>query len=343
VVDPFQRLSENSDSLNPFDMLLLPGFDAEDDAEALAWDLGSLHSDTRDPFWQHGAVGLLSGMCSSAGMDPDPEARNLGSVIDTLLSDEDPVEVLQRMMLTNKIYGEFARARIGEFLSTPDSTSGATRKCILAFARQYLQPIQSARVRRTVERSTLRLDKLYDGNDPMAWYFVLPAGKARSHRGLSRMWMNTIFRVLAARRRMPHLPTWVIIDEASNQGRNELIPMMHTYIRKFGVSIVTLFQSGAQLQDTYPNGEWRTMVENCSTIQAFRLLDSGKDTLSGMLGVPPRLLQTMGPDEQLVVRPEHGQQIMRLIDYRTHPVLASRAAVNPRYSTEASPTTEPAA
>lgn len=329
IIDPFEVLGASSGMMNPMDVFSLPGINVEDSAETLAWELSAGHESSKDPFWQNTATALIAGLVASAALDPDPSRRHLGTVVDALSSD-DVTYSLAVAMDTKKIYGDFAKKRVAEYLQVPDG-SASTRGCILASAQQYIHCLQADRVRRTIESSSCNLADVLSGERVVTVYFVFPVTKFKSHRGLLRLWLSTLFTTLAARTCMPEKQTLVVIDEAANLGRIDQLGTMHTFLRGSGVSLLTAWQSLGQLSDLYP-AEWRTIVENCGVIQAFSLHATAIDALATLLGVVPTLLRSMSKEEQLVAVADRAPEVFERIDYRTHPAFRNLVDPNPRYS-----------
>ena len=329
IIDPFGILGPKTDSLNPLDALFLPGMNVEDGSESLACELSAGHESAKDPFWHYSSTTLLSALIASAAQDPQVSKRHLGTVVDALSAD-DVVYQLAVALDNKQIQGDFAQRRIAEFLQVPDGTSAATRGCILVSAQQYIHCLQASRIRRCIEHSSFSLLQLLEGENPITVYFVFPVSKIRSHRGLLRLFLSTIMTVLSSRRAMPREETLVIIDEAANLGRMDQLPMMHSFLRGAGVSLLTLWQSLGQISDLYPT-EWRTIIENCGVIQTFSLHPTAVDPIAALLGVSPDVLRSLSSIEQLVVRPDKPTEILGRVDYRTHPAYRKLADPNPRY------------
>jgi type IV secretion system protein VirD4 len=331
VLDPFGVVSTSTDSLNPLDLLRIPGGDVESDAEMLAWELASGLVGERDPYWIRKAVALVAGLIASAGSAHASTTGTLGWVTDRLVG-PDPVLELAHRMDDGEIRGEFGRARVAEFLQTPAGTSSDTRGCVLSFAQQLVHPIQSEKIRRALGPSSFSLADVVDGEKPLTVYMVFPPTKARSHRGLLHLWLSTLMFALSARPRIPSRRTLVVIDEAANLGRLEYLPMMHTYLRgSGGGNVLTAWQSLGQLIDLYPT-DWRTIVENCGVIQAFGLHTTAVGPVSELLGVPPEVLRRLGSNEQLVARAGAAPEVLTRIDYRTDAMFRKcLVSPNPRY------------
>jgi type IV secretion system protein VirD4 len=330
VIDPFSVLGDSTDSLNPLDIMRLPGAHVEDAAESVAWSMSSGHETAKDPFWQHTATALVAGIAAHVSTLADPAARTLGSLVD-ILNDDDVVYRLAVMLDTKVVKNEFARRRIAEFLQIPDSSGGATRACVLASAKQYLHTFEAERVRRSIGPSSFDINDIVKGDVPLAVYFVFPPSKVHSHRGLLRMWLTTITEALTAREAMPERPTLVMLDETAQLGRIEQLAPMHSYLRGSGVTLWTIWQSLGQLETAYPK-DWRVIVENCGVVQAFGLHSTAVGAVANLLGVSPETLRRMRPNEQIVTRGLEPPEVLSRVDYRTHRLFRGLYDANPRYA-----------
>ncbi|MFA6043752.1 MAG: type IV secretory system conjugative DNA transfer family protein [Phycisphaerales bacterium] len=331
IIDPFEALGPNTGFLNPMDRFKIPALAGDDAADTLAAEMSAGHGSEKDPYWVTSARALCAGACASVGADPDPSRRNLNTVLDMLAgSSGDTTYELAKAMDDKRIYGEFAKARIAEFLEVPDSSSGSTRSCILSSARQFLHPLSGSRIRECLKSTSFDLSVLLDGEEPLTVFVVFPPMRAVSHGGLLRLILSTLLQVLAARPVMPSRSTLLLVDEAANVGKCDLFPLLYSYGRGQGISVLTEWQSLGQMMSIYER-DWRTIVENASAIQCFNLSTTAVDPHSALLGVSPTTLPALGPDEQLVAIAEREPEILKRIDYRTDATLFKLADANPRY------------
>jgi type IV secretion system protein VirD4 len=329
VIDPFEVLGPSTDSFNPLDLAALPGMHVEDWAETLAWELSAGHESQKDPFWQHAGTSLVSGLIASVCNEPDPARRNLGSVVDLLTSD-DVVHDLAVRMDKQQILGDFARRRVAEFLQIPDGGGGSTRSCVLASALQYVHCFESKRVRRCIGHSSLALDEIAAGEQVVTTFFVFPPARTKSHRGLLRVWIAMLFHAALTRSAAPSRETLMVIDEAGNLGVIDQLPTMLSYLRSVGMSVLHAWQSLGQLMDLYPQ-QYRTIVENCSSIQVFGLHSTAVEPTAAFMGACPLAMRALGQDQQLVIVNGAAPAIGRRIDYRNDVRLRRLADPNPRY------------
>jgi type IV secretion system protein VirD4 len=327
IVDPFEVLGSETASFNPLDLVQLPGMAIEDTADAIARELSVGKGFDRDPFWHEWAVSVIGGVIASVSQDPDPSNRTLNKVVD-MLTAEDVVYALAVAMDKGQIRGDFAKRRIASFLQLPDG-GGSTRGGVLGSIQHLLAFLMGPRIRRCLGPSSFDLKDLVTGDRPITLYLIFPPTRL-AYAGLLRLWMATLLHTLCARPSMPERSTLIVVDEAANLGKLDLLPIIYSYGRGMRVTMLTAWQSLGQMMSVFPT-EWRTIVENAN-IQCFGLHTTAVDPMAQLLGVSPQVLRGLRPNEQLVTRAGREPEVLGRIDYRTDPVLAALADPNPRYA-----------
>ncbi|MDX2016538.1 MAG: type IV secretory system conjugative DNA transfer family protein [Planctomycetota bacterium] len=329
IIDPFGHVGPQTHALNPIEIIDVCGdLHAQDMAETIAWDLSRGHP-TNDAFWTNTGCSLCSGCIAHAASLADPSARTLVTAA-SMLEGEDPVYRIAQGLDRKEIHDPFAAARFAEFLELPDGNNGATRSCVLATARQYFGFMRSEGIRRALGASNFKFADLIEGERPLSMFLVFPPTRARSHAGLLRLWISTIFALMAARTHMPSKRTLLLIDECAQVGRLEQLSTMYSYLRGTGTTIWTFWQSLGQIMDLYPN-EWRTIIEN-SDIQAFGLHATAVEAMANLIGIPASTLRGLAPDQQVLARADRPPEIVGRLNYMTHRLFHGLADENPRYT-----------
>ncbi len=89
LLDPFRTVTDHGDSLNPYDLLELPGAELDCDSEMLTELVGGGEQTLgKEPFWDLTAVGLITGRFGYTAEQDDPKKRHLGAALDLLHHDE---------------------------------------------------------------------------------------------------------------------------------------------------------------------------------------------------------------------------------------------------------------
>ena len=102
----------------------------------------------------------------------------------------------------------------------------------------------------------------------MTVYLVIPPNRLDTARPLLRAWLMTLSAVLLKRAARPERSTLLLIDEAAQMGRMELMLQAMTLLRGYGLQCWSFWQDLSQLQGMYPEA-WRTILANASAIQIF--------------------------------------------------------------------------
>ena len=333
TLDPFNvRQTGETDALNPFDLLRLPGVDVDAQARSIAEDLGAAYRETQSPYWPISACELIAAVIVYVNDLDDPDRRTLATVIEVLL-DPDIYENLACLAALDGDLPDHARRGFVSFLAVPDSNNGSTRSCILHFARTMIAPLVPAQVAASLGPGSTLMRLLLDGDTAFTLNVVFPAENAVTDAALLNLYLTVLTRVISARRTIPPVSTLMLVDEAGNLPQSaQYLPALHTYARGKGCEIVTLWQSLAQMQ-TVLGTHWRTLIENCGTVQAFGLHPTAVAPLAELLDVPADLLRNMDDQHMAVLNGTGPVEVLPRVDYRTSPYFtALDPAPNPYYA-----------
>lgn len=306
-IDPFNVVLEQSDGLNPFDLLQLPGADVESDACMLASMLSAGNTSSRDRFWDLHGTGFLSGLIAHFGGYAKMEERNLLSIRDILLCD-DPMYAVAELADRMKAMKEKSKMAYREICGFLNQAERDTRPSVLATTTSYLKPFGSDQIADAITESSFDLQDVIDGK-PLTIYLIFPTEKIGSHAGLLRILMGTVMTTLMRRRFKPETRTLFVMDECAQLGHFDLLKPAVTLLRGFGIQCWLFFQSLHQMKAEYPN-DWRTLLDNMAVVQAFgfnnRLM---ADDWGNFFGEDPEMLMNIETDEQWVHMP--GSNVVR--------------------------------
>jgi len=330
VLDPFRLVTEQGDSLNPFDIFDLENGDPESDAEMLASQLSTGHHTTSDPFWSDSASGLISGLIAHVASSTEPEGRTL-TAVRSLLYDDDTDYKLAALLDSRAVKSPLARDEIAAYLK---HASERTRPSVLSTAVTYLKALGSQSVARSLERSTISLRDVVEGK-PLSVFLVIPPEKLESHRALLRVWVATLLTAITRRKHIPSQRTLIILDETAQLGTLPLLRQAVTLLRGYGAQIWTFWQDLSQLKQLYPQ-DWPSIINNAAVLQAFGFANFGMAGQWGeMLGMDGHDLLRLGEHEAaLFIRGEGSSTITRL-NYLRDPEFVGLFDPNPRYLPEA--------
>jgi type IV secretion system protein VirD4 len=328
VLDPFHWISNEPDTLNPYDIINLPGGQPDCDCELMAeLLLGGQSMSSRDVFWELTGKGMLTGLIGLAG-ELEPAKRNLVTATDFLYADDTDYSIAQ-MLDTHKFSNSLAREELVAYLS---HEADRCRPSVRSTAQAMVKALRSQAVRNALSRTSFDLLAWFRG-DPMDIYLIFPPDKLDSHRALLRLWMGTLLAVLLRRRESTKSRTLLLIDEAAQLGALPHLRTALTLLRGFGVQVWTFWQDLSQLKHLYPN-DWETILNNSAIIQAFGANNGWVSrAIAEILGVPQATVQELNTDEQLLLRPGQPVERCQRLDYLHDSIFAGRFDPNPRYGT----------
>jgi len=326
AMDPFHLVTEQSDSLNPFDLLQLPRADVDSDAEMLASLLAVGNEYSTDPFWNTTANGLIAALIAHIATYPEKD-RHLGQLRAWMYHDDMDLAIA-KMLDDNAIKSRMARELFIAYLSAPREQ---TRPCIRTMASSYISALGSEQVLGTLRASSFRLQDVFDGR-PLSIYIIIPPDKLESHKALLRLWIGTLLTAVMRRTVMPRQRTLFLLDECAQLGTLPMLRQAITLLRGSGLQTWTFWQDLSQLRQCYPN-DWQTILNNSGVLQVFGITNHNMAKEWGeLLGQRPQDLLELAPEDAVVLRRGHGSQVCRRPDYLKDAEFAGLFDPNPRFA-----------
>ncbi|KZY15921.1 hypothetical protein A3726_15705 [Erythrobacter sp. HI0037] len=317
VLDPFGIVANETDNLNPLDLIDRASLDAIDDAAQLA-ELLVTETSTRDPFWDNRARSLLATMILHVAVARPPILRNLTEVHHLLnQSNED-------MDFTFKEIAKSADATVRKGAAIKDTAEGKVWASILSTAQSHSDFLRSAGAQQTLGQSSIDLEAITRG-DPLSIYIVVPPEKLESHGKLLRLWVGTMISAITRRSQRPELPTLFILDEAAQLGPLKQLRQAITLLRGYGLRTWSFWQDLSQLKMLYPR-DWQTMVNNCEVVQAFGFANASvaRDGAELTGYYDWRVLQDLEAEEMVLALAGDQPVIARKPNYLFDPAFAGQ-------------------
>jgi type IV secretion system protein VirD4 len=327
VLDPFCRVSAGEEGLNPMDWLADSETHIADNASTLSETLTGEIS-LKDPFWDHAANDLVAGLIAHAATSRQAGERNLGFVYNALTGD-DPVHAFAVLLDNVKDMHPYAHRHLAAFCSHEGEK---VRSSVLSTAQQHLRTFASPLVQKSVAHTTFDLGALQRG-EPISIYLVLPATRLHSHAPLLRLWLSVLLGVIAERSSQPAAPTLLIVDEMAQIGAVPMILQALTLLRGYGLRVMAIVQSIAQLRTMWPT-DHQTIIDNCGTIATFgQNRPYMAEPMAELLGdISADTLLKLPPDQLVINRNGEGTVIARKLDYLKDPMFSGRFDPNPFYA-----------
>jgi type IV secretion system protein VirD4 len=328
ALDPFGMVVAEADGLNPFDLFALPGSQPDCDAEMLAELVtGGISMMSKDLFWDFTGRGLLTGLIGLAAEDDDPSCRHLGAVIDGLFNDD--VDYKIAVQLDRHTFRcDLARRELAAYLG---HESERCRPSVRSTAQTFVKSLGGEAVRRTLSRTTFDLRDWLHGEN-LDIFLIFPPDKLESHRPLLRLLIGTLLVVLMRRSFVPASRTLLLIDEAAQLGQLPHLKTALTLLRGYGATVWTFWQDLSQLRASF-GSDWETVLNNSGVVQAYGMTNGRMaSACAEVLGVTTSELLGLGPNEQVLLRPGCGPQVVQRVDYLSDTVFAGLFDPNPRHA-----------
>ncbi len=327
VIDPFGLVTDETDQLNPLDVLERATVELESESRALACLLAGQSLSLKEPFWDIWGRAVLSGVIAYVAQTQDDGERHFGRVRELVKNDDVVYNLAKALDEAPELEG-LAQVEIAAFLQLTD----VTRSGVLATVQSYTDVVNCGPAQRTLSRTTIDLDAIADGA-PMTVYLVIPPDKLASHGALMRLWIGALLKTILTRSVRPQRDTLFLVDECAQLGPMEELRVAMTLLRGYGLKVWAFFQDLSQLRRLYPS-DWQTIVNNAAVFQAFGVTNHvmAKE-VSDMLGdVDAFALRALTPAEQVVARARETAKVCVLPDYLHDPVFAGRFDPNPMFA-----------
>ncbi len=314
-IDPFRVIDEDSDALNPLDLVV--GLEKEK-MESACQDVADLLP-LRNSFtdvWENAAFGLISGVIGY--LASVPEKQKFADLYPTFHADDVAYNLAVVLDTIGKRIPPMAYNEISAFLQKAD----AERSRILTAVTSQLKAMGSQEAQRALGKSSVPLDDIIEGK-AVTVYVIVPPEKIPAHFSLLRVWIGTLLHCAMRRTANATLPTLFLLDEGSHLGSFPQLETAITSCEGYGFRVWTLWDDLSQLRSLYPVG-WATMVNNSGAVQLFGIKDYAVSCeVSALVGINPENVRSLASDEQIVCRDGIPHKIKKF-DYLTDPLFTNR-------------------
>ncbi|MCW5721581.1 MAG: type IV secretory system conjugative DNA transfer family protein [Devosia sp.] len=280
IFDPFGEVKTAHDDFadlraayNPIDLIRTYPADAVDDAARMAEAL-IVSENTSEPFFDDSAKNIVKSLIlhiASANYLSD-EARNLLTLRHMLVAGDDSLGVLTalngseatgmamlfRRMQDNPAYGGVV-SRSGAMLEELLESSPRTLMSVLQVARTNTDFLDSPKLQSSLSHSTFALRDLKQTRTSL--YLCLPQRYMASHYRWLRMMVTLILGEMERTPKQNAQPVLMVLDEFPALKRMTVIENAAAQIAGYGVKLMFVAQTLAQLKDIYKDN-WETLVAN---------------------------------------------------------------------------------
>jgi type IV secretion system protein VirD4 len=289
-----------SGSLNPLDLALRCGTEPAAIARSFAAEIIERSDNEIERFWLDWSETAIAGACAWMLADCPRDERTLGMMFDLFNSDD----VVYQLAVyldgkgEKKVKNRAARAAFSSFISLPERD---TRPSVLGTIQTYLRLFDSDLTRRLTDTSSIDIDALIAGA-PMSLYIIVPPYRLAAYKPLLRMWLSGLILAMTRRKTLPQERTLMLVDEAGQLGRMDVLLTAATLMRAFGLTLWTLWQNADQLQGIYGK-QANTLIDNAGVIQIFGAQNyrMAQDFANLIGGISPDELLRLQPREQVLL------------------------------------------
>ena len=264
--DPFEVVGGDA-TYNPLDLIDAGTPDVVDDARMLA-DMLVLPAsrEGEQAFWNEEARGVLTGLILHVAANAAPERRTLTQVRALLTLPPEPFAALLEEMQSSPAAGGLVARAAARLLQK----AGRERSGVLSTAQSHTHFLDSPRMARVLEHSTLDLSVLK--REAVSVYLILPTDRIDAYARWLRLMIACALRAMARTRGQPKERVLFLLDEFAHLGRMHPVQRDIGLAGGFGVTFWLIVQDLSQLRSTY--GEtWPTFLANMDVLQAFGIND----------------------------------------------------------------------
>jgi type IV secretory pathway TraG/TraD family ATPase VirD4 len=294
ILDPFNtvgtRFDDFSDlkaSFNPLDCIHPAREESIDEAARIA-DALVVSEDSKDAFWEESARGLLKAVILHVGSSPNYTAneRNLVTVRRLVVAGDaemakfaavDPTTgekpssfaLLFHSMKRNPAFSGIV-SDAGEQFANQEVNSPRAFTSILQVACTNTDFIDSPGMRRCLTKSDFALSELKTNSTGMSLYICLPQRFMNTHFRWLRMMVTLGITEMERVKHQPNSghPVLMVLDEFPALRRMKVIENAAAQIAGFGVKLMFVVQTLAQIRDVYRDN-WETLLANCGVKSFF--------------------------------------------------------------------------
>ena len=252
---------------NPLDMLKPDSPDLVDDALMVADAL--VVPGHAESFWVDEARAMIMGFILYLVCSPDEEGkRTLGRLREILSAS--PKEFMRIRDAMCDMTSEKLVMNAGNRIKQKSERELAS---VISTAQQNTHFLESAKIQKSVERTTFDFGDLKNAKKPISIYLVLPADRLNTHGRWLRLLVSMAITAMVRTDGKPKTPALFILDEFAALGRLSVVEQAYGLMAGFGMTIWAILQDLSQLQDLYRN-RWQTFIANAGVLQAFGTRDT---------------------------------------------------------------------
>lgn len=287
LLDPFHEVRTPDDDFsdlrvgfNPVDAVIAAGHEAVGEAGRIA-DAMIVSEASNDPFWEESGRSLLKSVILHVASSSDySAARNFVTVRRLIaegkaelrrliaMNDEDgrapsAHSLLFSEMTRNTAFGGVVSGA-GEWFGELERKGEKTFVSIMQVVRTNTEFIEGAMMESCLSKSGFALRDLKNPDTAASLFLCLPQRYMETHFRWLRMMVTLTTSELERVQDKPKFPLLMVLDEFAALKRMRVIENAAAQLAGFGVRMMFVVQTLAQLKDVYKDN-WETLVANAGT------------------------------------------------------------------------------
>lgn len=290
ILDPFDTVAANDAqfesmraAFNPLDLISADKPESIDEAARIA-DAITVREANSEPFWADAQAEYIQMMILHVATAPEipPEKRNLITVRNLLIAGDiaaaekvaafvkkgkppTPFNMLFAAMKRNRAFDGLV-SQAGHKFDNLERSSARLFNSIVQVADTNTGFLKSPAMQRCVEKSTFSLSELKTSKAGSNLYICLPQRYMETHFRWLRMMTTLVVTEMERVKGQPASghPVLMVLDEFPALKRMRVLENAAAQIAGFGVKMVFIAQTLAQLKDTYKDN-WETLLANAGT------------------------------------------------------------------------------
>jgi type IV secretion system protein VirD4 len=257
VIDPHKITGQTSETFDPVRHLIPGSQEAIEESKAIPEDIIPQDPNENQPHWPQAAKANLAAAIAFV-VEFGGQHRDLDTAIGTILNREYRRQALSVMRASDKQGGMVARLADEVGHATADELAS-----IMSTLGTRLGAFSTPAVVAGMASSSFR--PLVLKEEKAAVFFVIPPTHLKTERGLLRMWIGSTIRALL-KDGLGGRTVHGIIDEAAAVGPLEAIDQALAVGRGYGINVHLSFQSLAQMETVYPNGQAKAVLAQTAQV-----------------------------------------------------------------------------
>jgi type IV secretion system protein VirD4 len=260
VLDLYKIATKEPDTFNPILHIDRDSETALDDIRDLAAALAVKTGEEKDPHWTESAEIWIAAMIAMVVCFAEGADKSLQSVR-MLLTNPDKMQAAVKIMCESNAMGGML-SRLGYQLTQfKDRELGST----LTTTNRFLRFLDTIAVAESTKQSSFNPADLLTGKCTI--YLIVPPDRMRVLTGLVRLWVSSMLRAVVKGGLNQTTKVHFVLDECASLGHMDCLDDAVDKLRGYGVRLILIWQSLAQLRKVFPDGQDQNLLAN--TTQVF--------------------------------------------------------------------------